>query len=75
MLKQRRGQAYGGGRGGCGGAPDSEVLDFVQRSLRTSLPAAGVVQLGGQEMGTTDHLISEAAIRSMYEHYRKVMGL
>jgi anthranilate 1,2-dioxygenase large subunit len=57
------------------GVDDSEVLDFVQRSLTTSIPSAGVVQLGGAEMGTTDHLISEAAIRSLYQHYREVMGL
>jgi hypothetical protein len=33
------------------------------------------MELGGEALGSVDHAVSEAAIRSMYAHYREVMGL
>jgi phenylpropionate dioxygenase-like ring-hydroxylating dioxygenase large terminal subunit len=75
MTRHRMRQANLIGPGGLIGVDDSEVLDFVQHGLRKTVPKAAVIELGGDEMGTTDHLITEAAIRSLYVHYRQAMGL
>lgn len=75
MTRHRVRQANLIGPGGMIGVDDSEVLDFVQGSLRASPPGAAAIHLGGRDLGTADTFISEAAIRSMYRHYRQVMGL
>jgi anthranilate 1,2-dioxygenase large subunit len=75
MVQHRLRQSNLVGPAGLVGADDSEVLDFVQEGLRNTVPSAAVIKLGREEMGTTDTHISEAAIRSMYNHYRKVMEL
>jgi anthranilate 1,2-dioxygenase large subunit len=74
MVRHRVRQANLVGPGGLIGADDSEVLDFVQQGLRTTLPNAAIVKLGREQMGSSDTFISEAAIRSLYHHYRDVMG-
>jgi anthranilate 1,2-dioxygenase large subunit len=75
MVQHRVRQANLIGPAGMIGVDDSEVLDFVQGGLRRSPPGAAVVRLGKEERGTTDTFISEAAIRSLYHHYREVMGV
>lgn len=75
MEAHRLRQANLIGPGGLVGVDDSEVLDYVQQGLRNSVPGSAVVKLGKECTGTTDTFISEAAIRSMYEHYRKAMKL
>jgi salicylate 5-hydroxylase large subunit len=32
-----------------------------------------LVELGGREVGETDHMVTETLIRGMYEYWRKVM--
>jgi anthranilate 1,2-dioxygenase large subunit len=57
------------------GVDDNEAIRFLQEGLRRSWSDAGIVMLDPEREGSTDTLISEAAIRSLYRHYREVMGL
>jgi anthranilate 1,2-dioxygenase large subunit len=75
MTRHRLRQGNLMGPAGFLGLEDNEAMKFVQDGLRKSRPHAGVVELGGTEEGTATTLITEAAIRSMYRHWRGVMGL
>ncbi len=75
MTKLRLCQANLMGPAGYLGAEDNEVIGFVQEGVRRSVTAESVVALDPGVEGTTEHIISEAAIRAMYRHYREVMGL
>jgi len=57
------------------GVDDNEAIRFLQDGLRRSLSDRGIVMLDPGKEGDTDTLISEASIRSLYRHYRGVMGL
>ncbi len=50
-------------------------MKFVQDGVRGSRAGSAIVELGGDEEGTSDKLITEAAIRSLYRHWREVMEL
>lgn len=75
MTRQRLRQANLMGPAGLVSLDDGEVMEFVQSGLRKTRASAGVIRLGGDEMGSTDHYITEAALRSLYAHYRQAMGL
>ncbi len=75
MTKLRLCQANLMGPAGYLGAEDNEVIGFVQEGVRRSVTAESVVEMDPGTEGTTEHIISEAAIRAMYRHYREVMGL
>ncbi len=61
------------GPGGFLGIDDNEALRFVQDGLRRSLPRHGVASLGKDDE-PMETVITDRAIRSMYTHYRDVMG-
>ena len=75
MIRHRLRQGNLMGPSGFLGFEDHEVIKFVQDGLRSSVPREGVALLEGDKEGTTNTIISEAAIRSMYRHYRETMGL
>ncbi len=55
---------------------DGAVLDFVQRSLRESPEDSSVVELGDEtDYTTTNHRVTETAVRAYWDHYRDLMGL
>lgn len=54
---------------------DSEVLRLAQQGLGNYEDASAVVAMGGRGTEDTDHIVTEAAIRAFYSHYRRVMGL
>ena len=56
------------------GLEDNEAMKFVQEGVRRSVTDRSVLKLDSDNIGTADSLISEAAIRAMYKHYREVMG-
>ncbi|MBX3453650.1 Rieske 2Fe-2S domain-containing protein [Ferrovibrio sp.] len=62
------------GPGGFLGIDDNEALRFVQDGIKRSLPRHGVASLG-KDVEPMDTVITDRAIRSMYKHYREVMGL
>jgi anthranilate 1,2-dioxygenase large subunit len=75
MTRHRLRQGNLMGPSGFLGLEDNEAMKFVQQGVVRSQTDASYVALGGTEEGTSTHLITEAAIRSMYRHYRDVMGL
>jgi phenylpropionate dioxygenase-like ring-hydroxylating dioxygenase large terminal subunit len=75
MRRHRLRQGNLMGPAGFLGLEDNEAMKFVQDGLTKSQESAGVLELGGREEGTSTTLITEAAIRSMYRHWREVMEL
>ena len=75
MRRHRLRQGNLMGPAGFLGLEDNEAMKFVQDGLLKSQESAGVLELGGREEGTSTTLITEAAIRSMYRHWREVMEL
>jgi len=75
MTRHRLRQGNLMGPSGFLGLEDNEAMRFVQQGVTRSTTETSYVGLGGAEEGTTDHIITEAAIRSMYRHYREVMEL
>ncbi|TAL75774.1 MAG: biphenyl 2,3-dioxygenase [Burkholderiaceae bacterium] len=74
MTRHRLRQGNLMGPSGFLGLEDSEAMKFVQEGLRRSTTKLNVIKLDANKVGTTDTLISEAAIRAMYQYYCKVMG-
>jgi anthranilate 1,2-dioxygenase large subunit len=74
MTRHRLRQNNIFGPGGFLGIEDNEALKFVQDGLLRAMPREGVAMLGNDNE-STDTIITERAIRAMYRHYRKVMGL
>jgi apoptosis-inducing factor 3 len=76
MTRHRLRQGNLMGPAGFLGLEDNEAIKFVQDGMRRIPDGGHVVELDLQtECGTTDTLISEAAIRAMYRHWRGVMDL
>ncbi|MEJ0050980.1 MAG: aromatic ring-hydroxylating dioxygenase subunit alpha [Methylovirgula sp.] len=75
MVRHRLRQGNLMGPAGFLGLEDNEAMKFVQEGMRRSVSERNILKLDGDKLGTADSLISEAAIRSMYKHYREVMGL
>ncbi len=62
------------GPGGFLGIDDHEAIKFVQDGLQKGVPRGGVAPLG-KDVEPIDTVITDRAIRLMYKHYRKMMGL
>jgi anthranilate 1,2-dioxygenase large subunit len=75
MTRHRLRQGNLMGPSGFLGLEDNEAMRFVQEGVTRSTTDTSYVGLGGAEEGSTQHIITEAAIRSMYRHYREVMEL
>jgi len=75
MQRHRLRQGNLMGPSGFLGLEDNEAMKFVQEGLRRSTTDNNVIKLDANKVGTSDTLISEAAIRAMYQYYRKVMEL
>jgi len=75
MVRHRLRQGNLMGPAGFLGLEDNEALKFVQEGLRRSSTDNNVIKLDSGQLGTTRGLISESCIRSLYQHYRGVMGI
>ena len=76
MTRHRLRQGNLMGPAGYLGLEDNEAIKFVQDGMQRVPDGEHLVELDpGTETGTTDTLISEAAIRGMYRHWREVMEL
>ncbi len=75
MRVRRLRQANLMGPAGYVSVDDSEVMKLSQDGVRESVDAAGVLEMGGLDTGDTEHMVTEAAVRAFYKHYREVMGL
>ena len=76
MTRHRLRQGNLMGPAGFLGLEDNEAIKFVQDGMQRVPNGKHLVELDPQvEAGTSDTLISEAAIRAMYRHWRQEMGL
>jgi len=75
MDKHRLRQGNLMGPSGYLGVDDNEAIRFLQDGFRHSYSDRGIVMLDPDKDGSTDTLISEASVRSLYRHYREVMDL
>jgi anthranilate 1,2-dioxygenase large subunit len=76
MTRHRLRQGNLMGPAGFLGLEDNEAMKFVQDGMRRVPDGRHLVKLDPQTgVGTSDTLISEAAIRAMYKHWRQEMGL
>jgi len=76
MTRHRLRQGNLMGPAGFLGLEDNEAIKFVQDGMRNVPDGEHLVALDPRTpFGTSDTLISEAAIRGMYRHWRDVMGL
>lgn len=76
MTRHRLRQGNLMGPAGFLGLEDNEAIKFVQDGMLDTEEGAHLVALNpAVPTGTSDTLISESAIRSMYQYWRKEMGL
>ncbi len=76
MTRHRLRQGNLMGPAGFLGLEDHEAIKFVQDGMKSVPDGEHMVALDpARPTGTSDTLISEAAIRGMYQHWREVMGL
>lgn len=76
MTRHRLRQGNLMGPAGFLGLEDNEAMKFVQDGMLNSTEGAHVVALDPKvPAGTSNTLISEAAIRAMYKYWRQEMGL
>ncbi len=76
MTRHRLRQGNLMGPAGFLGLEDNEAIKFVQDGMRHVGDGKHLVKLAPEtQAGTTDTLISEAAIRAMYKHWRREMGV
>jgi salicylate 5-hydroxylase large subunit len=73
MTERRLRQANLFGPAGFVSADDGEVIEFSQEGFESKPSHRAVAELGGIDVGNTDHMVTETLIRGMYAYWRKVM--
>lgn len=73
MTQRRLRQANLFGPAGFVSADDGEVIEFSQQGFEQKPYHRTLAELGGREVGDTDHMVTETLIRGMYAYWRKVM--
>ncbi|MEG8220504.1 aromatic ring-hydroxylating dioxygenase subunit alpha [Sphingomonas sp. HH69] len=73
MTERRMRQANLFGPAGFVSADDGEVIEFSQEGFEQDHAFSTMCELGGTEIGNTDHMVTETLIRGMYRYWRKVM--
>ena len=56
-------------------ADDGEVIEFSQEGFEQKPFHRTIAELGGREIGNTDHMVTETLIRGMYDYWRRVMEI
>ena len=75
MTLRRTRQANLFGPSGYVSMDDGEVIEFSQQGFQHAPGEAAIVEMGGRDVGNTDHMVTETAIRGMYRYWRQVMGI
>ena len=75
MTRRRLRQANLMSSAGLVSADDSEVIKLAQDGVSQYAEDAGVMLMGGRGVADEPHMVTEAAIRAFYGHYRRVMEL
>ncbi|EHP43434.1 Rieske (2Fe-2S) iron-sulfur domain-containing protein [Cupriavidus basilensis OR16] len=73
MTRRRLRQANLFGPAGFVSADDGEVIEFSQQGFEQKPFHRTVAELGGRDIGDTDHMVTETLIRGMYNYWRRVM--
>jgi salicylate 5-hydroxylase large subunit len=73
MTDRRLRQANLFGPAGFVSADDGEVIEFSQQAFESKPQHRALAELGGREVGDTDHMVTETLIRGMYRYWREVM--
>ncbi|MFM8547599.1 MAG: aromatic ring-hydroxylating dioxygenase subunit alpha [Betaproteobacteria bacterium] len=73
MTERRLRQANLFGPAGYVSADDGEVIEFSQQGFESKPGHRAVAELGGREVGDTEHMVTETLIRGMYRYWREVM--
>lgn len=73
MTQRRLRQANLFGPAGFVSADDGEVIEFSQQGFESKPQHRALAELGGRDVGETEHMVTETLIRGMYEYWRKVM--
>jgi salicylate 5-hydroxylase large subunit len=73
MTRRRLRQANLFGPAGFVSADDGEVIEFSQQNFKVDDAQHTLVELGGREVGDTEHQVTETLIRGMYAYWRRVM--
>ena len=73
MHERRLRQANLFGPAGFVSADDGEVIEFSQTAFESKPGHRTLAELGGREVGETDHMVTETLIRGMYAYWRQVM--
>lgn len=74
MKERRLIQANLFGPAGFVSADDGEVIEWSQEGFEQKPSHRTVIEMGGHDVGDTDHMVTETLIRGMYNYWRKVMG-
>ncbi len=72
MTERRLRQANLFGPAGYVSADDGEVIEFSQQAFE-STTAHAIAEMGGRDVGDTEHMVTETLIRGMYRYWRTVM--
>lgn len=75
MSARRLRQANLFGPAGFVSADDGEVIEYSQDGFNQNGSFSSLCELGGTQVGNTDHMVSETLIRGMYRYWREVMSL
>ena len=73
MTQRRLRQANLFGPAGFVSADDGEVIEFSQQGFEQHPAGHAVAELGGRDVGETEHMVTETLIRGMYAYWRKGM--
>ena len=73
MTQRRLKQANLFGPAGFVSADDGEVIEFSQQGFESKPFHRTLAELGGHEVGDTEHMVTETLIRGMYRYWREVM--
>jgi salicylate 5-hydroxylase large subunit len=75
MTLRRLRQANLMGPAGYVSLDDSEVMLLAQQGVATAPGAEGLLEVGIEDTGDVEHIVTEVAIREFYRYYREVMEL
>ena len=73
MTRRRLRQANLFGPAGFVSADDGEVIELSQQGFEQKPFHRTLAELGGTEVGDTEHMVTETLIRGMYRYWREVM--
>jgi salicylate 5-hydroxylase large subunit len=73
MTERRLRQSNLFGPAGFVSADDGEVIELSQKGFEQKADHRALAELGGRDVGDTDHMVTETLIRGMYAYWRKVM--